>query len=157
MHARLFHPALLLSIIATLITAGVAQVRTTGQISGTVVDPSNAVVAGATVTARDTATGLSQTATTNSSGQYGFPNLQPGHYQVTATAQGFATAVYNNLLIEAGRTRDLEIQMTIGQESQSVDVSSQGAVLETTTNTLASTIDPERVQNLPLAGQGLGE
>jgi hypothetical protein len=59
------------------------------------------------------------------------------------------------VVIEAGRTKDLAIHMTIGQQNQSVDVSAQGAVLETTTNTLASTIDPERVQNLPLAGRDI--
>jgi len=152
MLARLSYPALLLSILVIVLVSAQAQVRTTGQISGTAVDPSNAVVAGATITARDTSTGLSQTATTNSSGQYAFPSLQPGSYEVTAAAAGFATAVYSDVVIEAGRTKDLAIHMTIGQQNQSVDVSAQGAVLETTTNTLASTIDPERVQDLPLAG-----
>jgi hypothetical protein len=155
MLARWSYPALLLSILVIVLVSAQAQVRTTGQISGTAVDPSNAVVAGATITARDTSTGLSQTATTNSSGQYAFPSLQPGSYEVTAAAAGFATAVYSDVVIEAGRTKDLAIHMTIGQQNQSVDVSAQGAVLETTTNTLASAIDPERVQNLPLAGRDI--
>lgn len=144
----------LLTLVTSLISAS-AQVRTTGQISGTVVDPSGAVLAAAKVTARDTTTGLTQTVTSNASGQYVFPNLLPGSYQVTATAPGFATAIYNDVVIESGRTKDIEIKMKVGQATEHVEVSAQGAVLETTTNALATTVDPDQVQNLPLAGRDI--
>jgi len=127
-----------------------AQVRTAGQLSGTATDPSGAVLPGITVTALDKSTGLAQSVTTNASGQYLFPNLQPGTYQLTAQAAGFATAIYNEVVIEAARTKDLEIKMKVGQATEHVEVSAQGAILETTTNTLATTIDPDQVQDLPL-------
>ena len=155
MHRPISCPVLVLVAAVAFLASASAQVRTTGQISGTVVDPAGAVVAGATVAAHDVSTGITQSANTNPSGQYSFPNLLPGNYQITATASGFATAIYDNVTVEAGRTRDLAIRMKLGAASEHVEVSGQGAVLETTTNTLATTIDPEQIQNLPLAGRDI--
>lgn len=155
MHQRLFQKAFFLLIFATSFLLAHAQVRTTGQVSGTVVDPSGAALSAATITARDTSTGLTQSVTANDSGQYVFPSLQPGNYQLTATAPGFAAAVYNDLVVEAGRTKDLEIKMKLGAATEHVEVSASGEVLETTTNTLSSTIDPDEIQNLPLAGRDI--
>jgi len=132
-----------------------AQVRTTGQLTGTAVDPSGAVLPGIHVTARDTTTNISESVITNASGQYVFPDLQPGTYELTASAPGFATAIYKDIVIEAARTKDLAIKMKVGQATEHVEVSAQGAVLETTTNTLATTIDPDQVQDLPLAGRDI--
>jgi hypothetical protein len=139
-------------LIAGLVAA---QVRTTGQLAGTVVDPSGAVLAAAKVTARDTTTGVAQSVTANASGQYVFPNLLPGNYQVTATAPGFATAVYNDVVVEAARTKDLEIRMKVGAATELVEVSALGVALETTSNTLATTMEPDTVQDLPLAGRDI--
>ncbi len=155
MRHTLFQKAFFLLILVTSLLSAIAQVRTTGQLAGTAVDPSGAVLPGVTVTARDTATSLSKSVTTNPSGQYIFPDLVPSTYQVTATASGFATAVYNDVIIEASRNKDLEITMKVGQATESVEVSAQGAILETTTNTLATTIDPDAIQNLPLNGRDI--
>jgi hypothetical protein len=155
MYRNLHVKALFLLTVATSLLSSNAQVRTTGQISGTVTDPSGALVAGATVTVTMPSTGFTQSATANSQGQYSFPEVQPGVYQVTATASGFAATTYTDVLIEAARTKDLPIRMRVGQISQKVEVSAQGAVLETTSNTLATTIDPAQVQDLPLAGRDI--
>ena len=132
-----------------------AQVRTTGELFGTVVDQSGAVLPGVQVSARDATTGAAESVRTSTSGQYVFPNLQPGNYQLTATAAGFATAIYNDVVIEAARTKDLEITMRVGQATEHVEVSATGAILETTSNTLATTIDPDSVQDLPLNGRDI--
>jgi len=157
MRKRLCQTSVSLLVVFAFLIAGLAeaQVRTTGQVSGTVVDPSGAALSAATITARDTSTGLTQSVTANTSGQYVFPDLQPGIYQLTATAPGFAAAVYKDVVVESGRTRDLTIQMKVGAVSERVEVSAQGAILETTTNTLATTIDPDEIQNLPLAGRDI--
>lgn len=146
-----------LLVVSTFLIAGLAraQVRTTGQLSGTVVDASGAALSATTITARDASTGLSKSVTANAAGQYIFPDLQPGSYQVTATVQGFSAAVYDDVVIESGRTRDLAIQMKVGTATERVEVSAQGLALETTTNTLSTTIDPEQVQDLPLAGRDI--
>ena len=134
---------------------GYGQVRTTGQLSGTVLDPSGAAIPNAQVTVNEPATGFTSSANTSSAGAYSFAELQPGNYQVTATAPGFAQAVYNSVVIEAARTTDLAIQMKVGSSKQSIEVSAQGQVLETSSTTLATTIDPKSVQNLPLNGRDL--
>jgi hypothetical protein len=132
-----------------------AQVITTGQIAGTVVDPSGAVVPGATVTVTQPSTGFTQSVSTNVAGEYVFLNLLPGNYQLAATASGFAVASYTDVVVEAARTKNVQIQMKIGKTSQTIEVSAQGTILETTTNTLANTINPDAVQDLPLAGRDL--
>lgn len=155
MQHRLFQKAFFLLILSTSFLSAAAQLRITGQISGTVTDPSGAVVAGAVITASMASTGFSQSVTANSAGQYAFPDLQPGVYEVSATATGFSTVAYRDVVVEAARTKDLPFQMKVGQISEKVEVSAQGEVLETTTNTLATTIDPTQIQDLPLNGRDI--
>jgi len=155
MHQRLFQKAFFLLILSTSFLLANAQVRTTGEISGTVTDPTGALVAGAIITATMPSTGFTQSVTANSSGQFAFPDLQPGVYQVTATVKGFAPTSYTDVVVEAARTKDLQIQVRVGQVNEKVVVSAQGEVLETSTNTLATTIDPDGIQDLPLAGRDI--
>jgi hypothetical protein len=130
-----------------------AQVAATGGLTGTVVDPSGAVIPHATLTITDPTTNFSQTVTTNGAGVYTFVNLTPSTYRLTVSANGFAEAVVPGVIINTGRTTNLKVPMKVGEASTTVEVSSQGQVLETTTNTLATTISPEAIQNLPLAGR----
>jgi Carboxypeptidase regulatory-like domain len=150
----LLRASFLLIVSASFLPSS-AQVRITGQISGTVIDPSGSVVPGAVIATTMSSTGFTQSVAADSSGQYVFPELQQGVYQVTATANGFASTAYKNVVVEASRTKDLQIHMTIGQISEHVEVSAQGEILETTTNTLATTIDPDEVQDLPLNGRDI--
>jgi hypothetical protein len=129
------------------------QVRTTGQLSGTVLDASGAVVPGATLTVSLVSTGFSQIVTANESGEYLFPALQPGAYQLRASAKGFNDEVIDNVVVDAAHTTDVKVQLKIGTSSETVRVTTTGEVLETTTNTLSSTISPEDIQNLPLSGR----
>ena len=130
-----------------------AQVRTTGQLSGIVVDASGSALPGASLTISQSTTGFSQTTTANESGEYIFPVLQPGTYQLRVTAKGFAVASYESVVIAIGRTTDLKVAMKVGEVTETVTVSTQGEVLETTTNTLSTTVTPEGIENLPLGGR----
>src|SRR5579862_973543 len=155
MFNRLFSKTVLV-VVALLfgqICSVAAQVRTTGQLSGTVVDSSGGVVAGATVTISQPSTGFSQSTTTNESGAYLFPALQPGTYQLKVTAKGFTESLLDNVVIGAAHTTDMRVELKVGGANEVVEVSTQGEVLETTTNTLSSTISPEDLQNLPLGGR----
>jgi hypothetical protein len=129
------------------------QAATAGALTGTVSDPTGAVVAGATLIISQPSTGFSRTATANAEGSYAFANLMPGQYLLKASAKGFADAVYNDVTVVTGRTLDLNVQMKVGNSTQTVEVSGQGETLETTTNTLATTINPDAVQDLPLNGR----
>jgi Carboxypeptidase regulatory-like domain len=141
----------MLLLASTGMTRG--QVRTTGQLGGTVLDSSGAAVSGAAVTVSQPATGFSQTVTANDSGEYVFPALQPGAYQVKVSAGGFSDAVYDHVVVGAARGTDLKVQLKVAQASETVRVAAEGEVLETTTNTLSSTISPEGLQELPLNGR----
>ena len=154
MFRRTFRSAVfLLAIVVLLGNSGLAQVRTTGQLAGTVVDASGSVVPGASLTISQQTTGFTQTITANESGEYIFPVLQPGTYQLRVTAKGFSSAFYEAVVIAAARTTDLKVAMAVGEVSEIVRVSTQSDVLETTSNTLSSTISPESIENLPLGGR----
>ncbi|HLV95263.1 MAG TPA: carboxypeptidase-like regulatory domain-containing protein [Candidatus Acidoferrales bacterium] len=155
MAQRLGRLVILLTAALLFLVPGLArgQARTEGQLSGTVVDPSDATIPEATLTITETSTGFATTVTASSSGAYVFPDLQPGTYTLTASAKGFASGTYHGVVIYAGRTTDLKVQLKVGTAAETVEVSAQGEVLETTTNTLATTVSGDTIQNLPLNGR----
>jgi hypothetical protein len=129
------------------------QARTEGQLSGKIVDPSGAVVAGAMLTLSQASTGINLTATANPSGEYVFPTVLPGTYRLAVDAKGFSQAVYNDVQVYTGRSTDLNLTLKVGSTAESVSVSAAGEVLETTTNTLATTVAADSIQDLPLNGR----
>jgi len=129
--------------------------RTQGQLSGRVLDPSGAMVAGANLTLNQSATGSALTATTNASGAYVFPSVLPGAYRLTVEAKGFARAILNDVVVYTARTTDLDVNITVGSTTENVEVQAEGAVLETSTNTLATTVAADSIQELPLNGRDI--
>jgi hypothetical protein len=141
-------------LLLFLLFAGTAFAqRSTGQIKGTVFDPSNAIVPMATITAKDLATGLAFTATSGTDGSYLIPNLLPGKYDVSVAAPGFQTSVFSGVVVETGRAKDLAVKLTIGAITQTVEVTGTLAMLEVTSNQVAATIRNEYIQDLPLSGR----
>src|SRR5487761_1668074 len=98
-----------------------AQTNISGDIAGTVTDPSGAVLPGATVTITDVSTGSARTTTTNSSGQYRVPLLPPATYKVAVSAPGFQMTE-QTIALGIGRVNQVNIQMTVGKSSQTVMV-----------------------------------
>lgn len=145
-------------IFAAGLCAGVAnaQVSNAGQISGTVFDPSGKVIPHAQVTVTNLTTHFSQTVTASASGGYVFPELQSGTYTVSATAPGFARVVFDSVVVQVAQTTDLPIKMAVGEQTQTVTVSAT-PVLQTTQSTLATTISPALIENLPLNGRDVLE
>ena len=106
------------------------QARTEGQLSGTIQDPSGALVPDATLTVDQESTGFTTTVTTNASGSYVFANLQPGTYKLTINAKGFGTKVYNEVVVNTARTTDLKgVDLQVGAAANTVEVSAVGEVL----------------------------
>jgi hypothetical protein len=130
-----------------------AQARTEGQLSGTVSDQSGAVVPNATLELSQPSTGFSATRTSNADGQFTFADLQPGTYNLTVNAKGFAPTVYEAVVVYTGRMTDLEVSLKVGTTAATVEVSAAGEVLETSTNTLATTVSTNSIQDLPLNGR----
>lgn len=126
------------------------QAQTTGTMSGTVSDPNGAVVAGATVTVRNTATGAERSTTTNSIGAFTFTDLQPGNYSVTIENPGFKRALAPSIVVEVSQTAQVTIMLEIGLGEETVTVTAAQDVVNTTTPSLTNTIDTRQVQDLPL-------
>jgi hypothetical protein len=141
-----------LLVILALSAYASAQV-TGGTISGTVTDPSTAAVPGATVTVTNLTKGEKRTVTANGSGFYSVPNLVPGRYDVTVTAEGFAGAVQKDLLIEVGQEVSANVQLQVGNVSEQVVVESGESQIATTTSTLSNVVGGQVVRDLPINGR----
>jgi Carboxypeptidase regulatory-like domain/TonB dependent receptor len=141
----------LLTVIALLWSSSAsAQLAGKGEIKGTVTDSTGAVVPGATVTATSTTQGTTFTRTTSNSGEFDLSPLNNDIYKVTVTAKGFQTLTQENVHVNALEVVDLRPVLTIGSESQSIDVSTAPPQLETSNATLGATMENDLYSALPI-------
>ncbi|MBV9302262.1 MAG: TonB-dependent receptor [Acidobacteriaceae bacterium] len=120
----------------------------TGQITGTVTDPTGAVVGSANVKVVSTSTDATRTTTTSAAGDFAVTNLLPGEYAVTVDAPGFAT-FKQNVIVTVGSKTGLDIKLQIGQTGTVVQVSESAARVNTETQTLSQTISTQDIAHLP--------
>jgi hypothetical protein len=130
-----------------------AQMRIVGMISGTVTDPSGASVPGAKVALRDEVNGTRKETTSNGSGQYQFPDLPFGTFEVTVTATGFQSSITNHITVTASQTTDVPVTLRVGQQTETVTVEGVAPVLETTSQLIADTVQSKTVNELPLGAR----
>src|SRR6185437_726386 len=136
-----------------LFAATVTRAQTvTGSIGGTVTDSSGAVVPNAAITARNIATGVQATTRSNQSGIYNFQFLPIGNYSLTCNAQGFAKTTAGPLALEIDQIAKVNLTLQVGTAETTVQVNSEGAVLQTQSSTLATTVTANTMENLPLSG-----
>src|SRR5437764_539252 len=105
-----------------------------GSISGTVIDPNQAVVPNAKVTVSNTATGLQRQTTSNEAGQYRFGALDPGTYEVKAEAPGFALTTMKDVLVSVGSSVTVNLAVSLSATVQSVEVASELLQITDTTH-----------------------
>src|SRR2546427_12479096 len=105
--------------------------QATAQISGTVKDPTGAVLPGVEVTATQTETGISRTTVTNETGSYVLPNLALGPYRLQATPPGFQTYVQTGLVLQVNDNLVINGALQVGQVSQQVEVQANATFVET--------------------------
>lgn len=142
---------LALFIVCAAVSAKAQTQANAGDLTGVVTDPNGAVVAGAAVTARNAAINLSRSATTDESGTYKIISLTPGEYEVTIEAANFKKSVYPTVRVNIGETATLNAQLELGAVGEVVTVSgSQTEVVETTRTAVSTTIDQQRIENLPI-------
>lgn len=129
---------------------GIAQV-VKGTIGGVVSDPSGSVIRNAAVTATEVNTGYVQHATTNGSGVFLFPVLNPGEYEVQTLAAGFDALKKVNVRLEVGASITLNFSLRVGTEQTAVTVNASGAeLLDGATPELDNTLDTVQVQEVPI-------
>jgi hypothetical protein len=131
-----------------------AQTLTTGDITGSVLDPSGAAVPNATVTLKDTDNGATKTAVANSTGAYRFPLLNPGNYSVSVTARGFQTT-QQEVSVTVGQASTVNLRLEVAAANQVIEVSGQSGVIQTENGNVSTTISPEIVANIPNPGNDL--
>src|SRR6266404_4703418 len=121
-----------LSIFMLVLLAGAAFAQTTGSgtITGTLTDPSGAVVPGAEVSIRDTDTGIERKTATNEAGIYNAAFLKPGHYEVTVSKTGFAKVVRTDLTLQVGQILTVDFQAPIQSTETTVTVAGASSVVD---------------------------
>jgi len=124
-----------------------------GRIMGTVTDQSGGVVAGATVTVIDVDRGITRTLTTDDAGEYSAPNLTPGGYTVRAEAKGFRRIERQSVDVGVGKEVRVDLTVQPGQQEQTVTVTEQVPLVETTNATLGGTLDNADIVDMPLNGR----
>jgi outer membrane receptor protein involved in Fe transport len=152
---RLFSSIALAALLAFtgLFTARLqAQNISTAQLNGSVHDKTGAVIPNVTVTVADVSRGFSRTTTSDAQGRYEFLQLPPGTYTLTASYTGFNTFVSKNVVLNTGDQAQLPLSLSIGS-TQTVTVTSGADIIEAQRSSQSTTIDQERIDNLPTNGR----
>jgi hypothetical protein len=118
-------------------------------------DATGAVVPNAEIVLIDTATGNSAETKSGPDGGFVFPNLQPGTYTLTATAQGFQPVTVQSVNVQTSRSTDLTVQFQVAGLTEQVQVEGRATVVETTSTTVANTVSNEEIAKLPMAGRNI--
>ena len=141
-------------LVFVLLVGGLAMAQvTTGTISGTVKDGSGAVLPGTKVLLLNQETGISRTVQTDTSGHYSAPSLGLGNYQVTASLEGFNTEVRRGIALTVGREAVVDMVLSVGAVTQTVEVTGEAPLVESTTSSLGSLVDDRTIRDLPLNGR----
>ena len=152
------HRRILANVLLALALVGGSSIlapaqRYLGAIGGQVSDSSGAKIAGADVTALETATQFTTKVVTGTDGTYLMPALQPGTYTVTVTAPNFRKETRVNIVLTAGQTLQADITLSPGSVNESVEVTAETSLMDTSSPTLATTLDKQAVTDLPNEGR----
>ena len=141
--------------IASLILSGVrvACAQSTATVSGTVTDPSGAVVPQAQITLHGNATGVTRIVTSDKDGNYTIPSIQPGDYSVEVSAAGFSRYLIKSIVLEVDQKSTINIPLAIASTGEVVQVQSTAPVVDAATMTVGQVIDKVTVQQIPLNGR----
>ena len=142
---------------STLAAASLFAQIQTGRITGTVYDPNKAVVPNATVTVTNRETKISQKVNTSGTGGYVVPALNPGTYDVSATAAGFRTAVQPGVEMLVGKDLILDFDLVLGETTSVVEVTSAVPLLNSESGSLGHVMTNRQIVDLPLNGRGFNE
>jgi Carboxypeptidase regulatory-like domain len=132
---------------------GMAQTSSTGALTGTVTDPSGAVIAGATVTATSLATGQARSTTSDANGAYKFGLLDPGNYSVSFSAAGFKTASIPSVTVNVTETAVLNHALAVGSQSEQITVEATQEAIQTQNATNGGLVSGQEITSLPLVSR----
>ena len=140
------------AIVPACILAGAlwSQEAVSARLSGTVLDPNDAVVPAAKVTLSNTETGFTRTISSGESGNYTFTLIPPGRYDIKVEKEGFSASVLSGIALTVGQATTLDLHVQVGAVSQSVQVEATAPLLATGSANLGSDVTSKQVMELPL-------
>jgi hypothetical protein len=149
----------LLSLIAAILFSSAisshiyGQGGSTSSLTGSVADPTGAVIPGAQITIKNKATGAEFRALTASNGTFAIPALDAGTYTVTISAAGFKQAIINDVKLDAGVPGTVRVSLDVGNTTESVVVQGGGEIVQTQTANITTTLNTKQIANLPLVSR----
>jgi hypothetical protein len=138
-------------LVVVLSVVPIQAQKITGDITGSVTDPSGAAIVGATVVAENTATKAKRTTTTGSEGFYRFTELQPGTYKVSASAMGFKTT-QRDVQVVIGVVTAADFRLQLGSQAETITIEESVPLIELSER-LNTHVDQARIENIPLSGR----
>ncbi len=144
-----------LFLICSFINVAAQQIS--GNINGTITDPSGAAIQNATVTAKQIETGLARSATTSRQGTYVLVELPVGHYQVEIQSKGFEKYVQQGISLDVNETATVNVHLKVGSETQEVQVNANAALIQSTVSSLGQTVEEQEILDLPLDGRNFAQ
>jgi hypothetical protein len=145
--------AVFLVFLLALCTQKAVADNVYASIRGTVTDASGAIVRGATISATDTQTGIVTKVTSGATGEFVFPQLQIGSYELEATQSGFKAFKATGIVLIVNQVYTLSIKLQVGAEAQIVEVAADTLQVETTDTQLKTLVDSQQIVDLPLLGR----
>jgi Carboxypeptidase regulatory-like domain len=145
--------SILLLLIGSLGVVPAKADNVYASIRGTVEDSTGAVIRGATVTATNTETGVVTTVTSGSAGEFVFPQLQIGHYQVEITSSGYKAFKTSGILLIVNQVYTMTAKLEVGAASQTVEVTADAVQVETSDTQLKTVVTAQQIVDLPLNGR----
>lgn len=142
-----------LVLVAMCALSAMAQSGVTGAINGTVTNPNKEVVVGATITAKNNGTNTEASTTADGNGGFKVGNLQPGTYTVTVNGTGFAPYTNENIVVEVGRSTNLEVGLLLPGVTGTVQVTAEAPVINTSQQDFSSNINQTSINELPVNGR----
>jgi cell envelope opacity-associated protein A len=140
-------------LLLSCISAATFAQGGTGSISGTVTDPKDLPIEGVAVVVKNAETGIETPLTTNSSGIYVAPYVQPGNYEITSTKTGFQSVVTRQVVIHVGEKLTIDVELPLAGQESSISVTTEAPVLETEKTEQSQTVSESQVQGLPLVAR----
>jgi len=147
----------LFGFTALLLCASAARTQTTisGEVTGTVADPSGAFVPNVTVTLKSAETGNSTTTTTGESGNYRFALLRPGQYSVSVTVEGFEHVTISGVTVSLGQVTNVPVVLAVGKATETVEVTAAQPLLDTENGNVTANYSEKEIAELPSPGGDL--
>jgi len=144
-----------LTLTLALSFGGLRAQTPTGTLQGIVKDPTGAVVPGAKVTITNVQTGESRVIMTDESGRYVQMFLLPGNYRITVEKAGFQTLRQENVRLEVGQNRSVDLTLAVGAITEQIQVEAAPPVVDVNTSSIGQVVDSKRILDLPLLGRSV--